>query len=94
MKRHELVAKLAEKTGQTKVLCESIINTLGDIILEEVLMKKDHVPFGTIGQFKYKMSAARTCKMIRTGEITNIPAKGNASFSLSKYAKISLGRVI
>ncbi|WP_342261924.1 HU family DNA-binding protein [Alphaproteobacteria bacterium endosymbiont of Tiliacea citrago] len=93
MKRNELIAALAEKTKQTKVLCEQMLDALGDIILK-TLMEKDNVPLSTIGQFKYKKSAERTCKMIKTGDLITIPAKGNASFSLSKYAKSSLAKIV
>lgn len=94
MTKQELITKLAEKTGQTKVLCETMISELSAIILEQVLMNKDHVPFGTMGQFKYKKSAARQCKLITTGEIKEIPEKGSANFVLSQSAKSSLAKVL
>lgn len=93
MKKNEFIAKVAEKSGLSKVASEQIVQIVSDLILDS-LLKKDHIPFGNFGQFKYKKCAARVCRMIKTGEKTQIPEKGGCSFTMSKYAKIVLGRVV
>lgn len=88
-----VLSKLVEKTELTKKVCETVYDALSDVILEG-LMDKSIVVFGNLGQFKYKASAARECRSIKTGEKIKVPAKGTATFSLSKKAKESLLKIV
>lgn len=93
MKKQEFSLKVAQKSGISKVEADQIIQIVSDLILES-LLKKENIPFGNFGQFKYKKCASRLCRMITTGEKIRVPDRGSCFFNMSKYAKIVLGRVV
>ena len=92
MTNQELINKVAEDRGLTKVEAKELVEYLTNTIVE-VAMKDGKVPFGKFGNFKkveVKAKPAREGRNPTTGDKIQIPAKparAKLTFSLSKAGK-------
>ncbi len=88
--RSDLVAALAEKSGTTKTVADSVLSSFTDVLLEAVA-KGDKVSIPGILSVERVERAARTGRNPSTGETIEIPAgfgvKVSAGSKLKAAAK-------
>ncbi|WP_229053115.1 MULTISPECIES: HU family DNA-binding protein [Aeromicrobium] len=90
MSRSDLVAALAEKSGTTKTVADSVLSSFTDVLLEAVAAG-DKVSIPGILSVERVERAARTGRNPSTGETIEIPAgfgvKVSAGSKLKAAAK-------
>jgi len=84
--KKELVARIAEKTGQTKVVTKDILQMFLDEIIEE-LARGNRLEFREFGVFEIKERAARKAQNPRTLEKVDVPAKRVVKFKVGRLMK-------
>lgn len=89
----ELISRLSEAAEFTKKDCDTFLSKLSEVVLAILKEKKD-VTIGSIGTLKYKVSKARICKVIKTGQSIQIPAKGGVTFKTSQTTKDVLASIV
>ena len=86
MTKDELVAKVAEATGQKKVDIQKALDVMISTITQTV--KQDgKVNLTGLGIFKLKNKKARVGRNPKTGETVQVPAKKAPKFLASKNFK-------
>ena len=88
--KKELVARIAEKTNQTKVVAKDIIQMFLDEIINE-LGKGNRLEFREFGVFEIKERAARKAQNPRTLEKVDVPAKRVVKFKVGRLMKERVG---
>ena len=88
--KKELVARIAEKTNQTKVVAKDIIQMFLDEIIEE-LGRGNRLEFREFGVFEIKERAARKAQNPRTLEKVDVPAKRVVKFKVGRLMKERVG---
>src|SRR5262249_29058840 len=88
--KKELVNRIAEKTGQTKVVTKDIIQMFLDEIINE-LGKGNRLEFREFGVFEIKERAARKAQNPRTLEKVSVPAKKVVKFKVGRLMKELVG---
>ena len=83
--KKELVNRIAEITGQTKVITKEIIQLFLDEIIKE-LAKGNRLEFREFGVFEVKDRKARRAQNPRTLEKVHVPEK--------KVVKFKVGRIM
>jgi len=83
--KKELVNRIAEETGQTKVVVKNILQRFLDEIIEE-LVQGNRLEFREFGVFEVRMRAARQAQNPRTLEKVTVPAK--------RVVKVKVGRTM
>ncbi|MDL2216138.1 HU family DNA-binding protein [Desulfovibrio sp. OttesenSCG-928-M14] len=83
MTQAELIARLAEKTGEPKAKVEKMLKSLGVIVKGE-LKNDGSVKLPELGTFKVQQRAARAGRNPRTGKTIQIAACKVAKFQPSK----------
>jgi len=84
--KKELVNRIADKTGQTKVVVKDIIQRfLDEIILE--LSEGNRLEFREFGVFEVKERAARRAQNPRTLEKVSVPAKRVVKFKVGRLMR-------
>jgi len=91
MNKTELIAAVAEKTGQTKKSTEETIVATFDAITE-ALAAGDKVQLIGFGNFEVKERAARTGRNPQTGEPMDIAASKSPVFKAGKSLKDAVGK--
>ena len=86
MTKSELIAAVADSTGNTKGKVEEIINGTLDAITGE-LQGGGKVTLTGFGNFEGKKRAARQGRNPKTGEVITIPAKTAPTFKPGKALK-------
>ena len=86
MNKSELIAAMADKTGETKKNAEASLNALIDVITE-ALAKGDKVQLVGFGSFEVRKRAARKGRNPRTKEEIKIPASKAPVFKAGKALK-------
>jgi len=86
MNKANLIEKVQELLGSTKVQAEEVVNGIFDTIAGS-LKNGDDVSISGFGIFKSKMRAARTARNPKTGEPVNVPAMQVVKFQVSKTLK-------
>jgi len=86
MNKANLIEKVQEMLGSTKVQAEEVVNGIFDTIAGS-LKNGDDVSISGFGIFKSKMRAARTARNPKTGEPVNVPAMQVVKFQVSKTLK-------
>lgn len=90
--KKELVARIAEKTNQTKVVAKDVIQMfLDEIILE--LGRGNRLEFREFGVFEIKERAARKAQNPRTLEKVNVSAKRVVKFKVGRLMKEEVERM-
>lgn len=83
MLKKELLNVLSEKLGIKKIETEKFLDTLEEIITEE-LKKGEDFTLGKLGTFKIKDRAEKNGINPKTGEKIVIPARKAVTFKASK----------
>ncbi len=83
--KKELVSRIADRTGVTKVVAKDIIQMFLDAIIQE-LAAGNRLEFREFGVFETKERAARRAQNPRTLEKVDVPAK--------KIVKFKVGRLM
>jgi len=83
--KKELVNRIADRTGQTKVITKEIIQQFLDEVIRE-LGNGNRLEFREFGVFEIKSRAARRAQNPRTLEKVSVPAK--------KVVKFKVGRLM
>lgn len=83
--KRELVSRIADATGQTKVVVRDILQRFLNEVIEE-LASGNRLEFREFGVFEVRERAARTAQNPRTLEKVMVPAK--------KVVKFKVGRVM
>ena len=91
MKKAEIIAALAERTGVTKADAERVFNETFNIFKEE-LSKMNSVSINGFGTFKISERAAREGRNPMTGEKIQIAASKSVSFKAGKALKESVNK--
>ncbi|MEQ8764358.1 MAG: HU family DNA-binding protein [Planctomycetota bacterium] len=84
--KKELVNRIAEKTGVTKVVTKDIIQSFLDEIIEE-LGQGNRLEFREFGVFEVKSRAPRRAQNPRTLEKVEVPAKKVVKFKVGRLMK-------
>lgn len=90
--KKELVVRIADRTGQPKVVAQDIIQRFLDEIIEE-LGRGNRLEFRTFGVFEIQERAARIAWNPRTHENVGIPARYVAKFKASRLMKERVNRI-
>jgi integration host factor subunit beta len=90
--KKELVARIAERTGQTKVVARDIIQMFLDEIISE-LGRGNRLEFREFGVFEIKERAARKAQNPRTLEKVEVPAKRVVKFRVGRLMKERVGLI-
>ena len=81
--KKELVNRIAESTGQTKVVVKEILQQFLDEIISE-LSDGNRLEFREFGVFEVRERAARTAQNPRTLEQVPVPAKRGVKFKVGR----------
>jgi integration host factor subunit beta len=84
--KKELVNRIAEKTGQTKVIAKEIIQMFLDEIIRE-LGEGNRLEFREFGVFEIRERAARRAQNPRTLQKVNVPAKRVVKFKVGRLMR-------
>jgi integration host factor subunit beta len=88
--KKELVNRIAERTGQTKVITKDVIQMFLDEIINE-LGRGNRLEFREFGVFEIKERAARRAQNPRTLEKVSVPAKKVVKFKVGRLMKELVG---
>ena len=91
MKKSEMIAALAEKTGVSKAEAEKLFNATFELVKEE-LGKGNSVAVPGFGTFKVSERAARDGINRLTKEPLHIPAKKAVSFKAGSALKDTVNK--
>ena len=91
MKKTELIAKVAEKTGLSKKDVNEVINTTIAMI-EEALKNGEKVSFIGFGNFEVVTRAPRVARVPGTGKEVKIPETKSVKFKVGKQLKELLNK--
>lgn len=86
MNKTELIAAVAEKTGASKKTTEQVVNSILQVITDE-LVAGNRVQLVGFGAFETKHREARVGRNPRTKEAVNIPATTVPVFKAGKALK-------
>jgi DNA-binding protein HU-beta len=86
MNKANLVEKVHEMLGGTKVQAEEVVNGIFDTITNSLKSGND-VSVAGFGIFKVKARAAREARNPRTGEMVKVPATTVPKFQPAKALK-------
>ena len=90
--KKELVARIADKTGQTKVVAKEIIQSFLDEIIDE-LGRGNRLEFREFGVFEIQERAARKALNPRTREKVGVPARHVVKFKVGRLMKERVARI-
>ena len=91
MKKTELIAAVAEKTGLTKKDAERVVNATFETITA-ALAKGDKVALAGFGNFEVKTREARVGRNPRTKETIQIPASKLPAFKAAQALKNAVAK--
>ncbi len=87
--KKELVDRVADLTGNKRVMVKKVIQTFLDQIIEE-LGKGNRLEFRDFGVFETKLRAARIAQNPKTLERVQVPPKRSVKFKTGRLMKIKL----
>jgi len=90
--KKELVSRIADRTGQTKVVTKEVIQLFLDEIISE-LGRGNRLEFREFGVFEIKERAARKAQNPRTLEKVYVPAKKVVKFKVGRLMKERVAEV-
>ena len=88
--KKELVNRISEETGQTKVVVKDILQRFLDEIVEE-LSQGNRLEFREFGVFEVKERRARRAQNPRTLEKVAVPAKRVVKFKVGRLMRERVG---
>jgi DNA-binding protein HU-beta len=86
MNKHELIAKIAQDTGATKISAAATVDAMLESITR-ALKKGEAITFVGFGTFKTTQRRARVAKNPRTGDAIKIPKRRVVRFTAGKALK-------
>ncbi len=89
MNKAELVADVAERTGESKMRAEEIVNAVFEA-MTDALKRGDDIRLPAFGVFDVKETAARIARNPQTKEEVKVPAGKKARFRAGKALKDAL----
>ncbi len=87
MNKQELATQMVKDSGMAKAYAVKVIDTLVDVITEELKKKDGKVTLVGFGTFKVVQRAAKTGRNPKTKETIKIPAKKVVKFVAGKKLK-------
>ena len=84
--KKELVNRIADQTGQTKVVVKDILQQFLDEIIDE-LAQGNRLEFREFGVFEVRERAARRAQNPRTLEKVSVPAKRVVKFKVGRLMR-------
>ena len=84
--KKELVNRIADKSGVTKVIAKEIVQSFLDAIIDE-LAAGNRLEFREFGVFETKERAARRAQNPRTLEKVSVPAKRIVKFKVGRLMR-------
>jgi DNA-binding protein HU-beta len=91
MNKQELINALANNTGLTKSKALTVIESLADIVLQE-LGTGGSIRLRDIGVLESKTRAARTARNPATGEPVDLPERAVPAFRASALLKAAVSK--
>ena len=89
--KKELVDRVADLTGNKRVMVKKVIQTFLDQIIDE-LGKGNRLEFRDFGVFETKRRAARIAQNPKTLERVHVPPKRSVKFKTGRLMKLKLQR--
>ena len=90
IQKHELFARIAESTGETKGSVKTIIQGFLDGIIVE-LGKGNRLEFRDFGVFEVKQRKTRIARNPRTLEPVKVPPKNTVKFKAGRLMNQAIG---
>ncbi len=87
--KKELVDRVADLTGNKRVMVKKVIQTFLDQIIDE-LGKGNRLEFRDFGVFETKRRAARIAQNPKTLERVHVPPKRSVKFKTGRLMKLKL----
>lgn len=87
--KKELIDRIADKTGNKRVLVKQVIQSFLDDIIDE-LGKGNRLEFRDFGVFECKSRAARIAQNPKTLERVQVPSKRTVKFKVGRLMKMQL----
>ncbi len=87
--KKELIDRIAERTGNKRVVVKRIIQNFLDEVVNE-LAQSNRLEFRDFGVFEVKERAPRVAQNPKTMEKVKVPAKATVKFKVGRMMKISL----
>jgi len=87
--KKELIDRIADRTGNKRVVVKRIIQSFLDEIIEE-LGNGNRLEFRDFGVFECKVRAARTAQNPKTLERVEVPEKKTVKFKIGRIMKMKL----
>ncbi len=87
--KKELIDRIADRTGNKRVVVKRIIQNFLDEIIDE-LGQGNRLEFRDFGVFESRMRAARIAQNPKTLERVNVPAKRTVKFKVGRLMKQKL----
>ncbi len=87
--KKELVDRIAEQTGNKRVIVKKVVQNFLDEIIEE-LGKGNRLEFRDFGVFETKERAARIAQNPKTLQRVHVPPKRTVKFKVGRMMKIKL----
>ena len=84
--KKELVNRIAESTGQTKVVVKEVLQSFLDEIIDELALG-NRLEFREFGVFEVRERAARRAQNPRTLEKVSVPAKRVVKFKVGRLMR-------
>lgn len=87
--KKELIDRIADRTGNKRVVVKRIIQSFLDEIIDE-LGNGNRLEFRDFGVFECKVRAARTAQNPKTLERVEVPEKKTVKFKIGRIMKLKL----
>lgn len=87
--KKELIDRIAERTGNKRVVVKRIIQNFLDEVISE-LAQANRLEFRDFGVFEVKERAPRIAQNPKTMEKVKVPAKATVKFKVGRMMKIKL----
>lgn len=88
--KKDLIDRIADRTGNKRVMVKRIIQLFLDDIVEE-LAKGNRLEFRDFGVFESRVRAARIAQNPKTLERVEVPEKRTVKFKVGRIMKLKLG---
>jgi len=88
--KKDLIDRIADRTGNKRVVVKRIIQNFLDDIVEE-LGKGNRLEFRDFGVFESKIRQARVAQNPKTLERVEVPEKRTVKFKVGRIMKMKLG---
>ncbi len=91
--KKELIDRIADRTGNKRVVVKRVIQFFLDEIMDE-LGKGNRLEFRDFGVFESKIRAARIAQNPKTLERVQVPEKRTVKFKVGRIMKIKLSQEV